>query len=395
MRWLERTRRFLVGLAIWGATATAAIAGPIEGLRYIGQQTLPTGSTYSGTEIGGLSGIDYDPATGTYWAISDERSATGPARFYNTSLDFDQNGFYGVSFNSVQTMKRSPGEGGGTFPLNTVDPEAIRYDASSNTFYWASEGDRLPPGNLQNPFVREMDINGDYVRELATPAKYNPTAGAQGIRRNLAFESLTLSTDGQTVYTATENALFQDGTDATLSTDSPSRILSFNKSTGAAGAEYVYRVSPVIEPPLPSNGFATNGLVELLALDAENFLAVERSFSTGRGNRILIYNVNISGATDVSSLNALTGSETPVSKSLLFDLDVLGIPLDNIEGITLGPKLANGNRSVILVSDNNFSGTQFTQFIVMQAVPEPSSMALCAVAVAALVFYRSRRRTIG
>ncbi|MCY2968296.1 MAG: esterase-like activity of phytase family protein, partial [Planctomycetota bacterium] len=139
-----------------------------------------------------------------------------------------------------------------------------------------------------------------------------------------------------------------------------------------------------------------NRPVELLALDAENFLAVERSFSTGVGNRIRIYNVNISGATDVSGLNALTGSETPVSKSLLFDLDVLGITLDNIEGITLGPKLANGNRSVILVSDNNFSGTQFTQFIVLQAVPEPSSMALCGVAVAALVFCGSRRRrTIG
>ncbi|MCY2964543.1 MAG: esterase-like activity of phytase family protein, partial [Planctomycetota bacterium] len=123
MSWLERTRRFLVGLAVSGTTA-AAFAGPIEGLRYIGQQTLPTGTMYSGTQVGGLSGIDYDSSTGTYWAISDDRSATGPARFYNTSLNFDQNGFYGVTFNSVQTMKRSPGEGGGTFPLNNVDPEA-------------------------------------------------------------------------------------------------------------------------------------------------------------------------------------------------------------------------------------------------------------------------------
>ena len=46
-------------------------------------------------------------------------------------------------------------------------------------------------------------------------------------------------------------------------------------------------------------------------------------------------------------------------KRLLLDLDDLGIPLDNVEGMTFGPR-----RSLVLVSDNNFAAAQFTQFLV-------------------------------
>jgi hypothetical protein len=42
--------------------------------------------------------------------------------------------------------------------------------------------------------------------------------------------------------------------------------------------------------------------------------------------------------------------------------------IDNIEGITFGPKLPNGNQSLLLVSDNNFQafGLQLNQFILME-----------------------------
>jgi hypothetical protein len=59
-----------------------------------------------------------------------------------------------------------------------------------------------------------------------------------------------------------------------------------------------------------------------------------------------------------------------VDKTLLVDLsdfrqsDGSALSLDNIEGITLGP-IFEGNATVILVSDNNFSSRQFTQFIAL------------------------------
>ena len=115
-------------------------------------------------------------------------------------------------------------------------------------------------------------------------------------------------------------------------------------------------------------------------------LAVERSFVTGlvtpfstTGNSIQIYLIDTAGATDVSGFASLAGqSYTPVTKTLLFDLDSLKIPLDNIEGITFGPTLENGRRSLILVSDNNFSPTQFTQFLAFEVagVPEAATWAM-------------------
>jgi hypothetical protein len=44
-------------------------------------------------------------------------------------------------------------------------------------------------------------------------------------------------------------------------------------------------------------------------------------------------------------------------------MDDLGIFIDNIEGVTFGPKLANGKQSLLFVSDNNFSDKQKTQVL--------------------------------
>ncbi len=375
----------LIAAAALVTAAGLTHAADIEGLRFIDDFSIATGTQFDGTNVGGLSGIDFDPATGRYWAISDDRSGFNPARFYNLNVNFDLNSINSVNFNSRTNILRPDGT---NFPTNQVDPEAIRFDPATNSLHWSSEGERNGL-DLQNPFVREMNLDGTFVREFNTPTRYNPTAGPVGIRRNLAFESLTLSTDGATVYAATENALFQDGPAANLSNSSPCRVISYTKATGASGAEYVYVTDPVAAAPNPAGTFVTNGLVELLAITDTTFLAVERSFSTGIGNSIRIYKASLAGATDVSGFDALPGGYTAMTKELLFNVDSLGIPLDNIEGITLGPTLSNGSRSVLLVSDNNFSSTQFTQFLAFEVIPAPGSLAVLGLAV--LMGTRRRR----
>jgi len=54
-----------------------------------------------------------------------------------------------------------------------------------------------------------------------------------------------------------------------------------------------------------------------------------------------------------------------MTKRLLLDLsDVSALPrIDNVEGITLGPRLPDGRRTLVLVSDNNFNNLEITQFI--------------------------------
>ncbi len=407
-----------------GAAAFACFglsgAAQAQTFSYLGQQIVPSGTLFSGTTVGGLSGIDFVPGTGRYVAISDDRSAINPARHYGLSLDLTQftrsatPGQAGVQFDSVTTILRPDGS---AFAANTLDPEALRRNPVTGNLLWTNEGQRTA-GGLQSPTVREMTPAGAHVRDFSVPDRYLPLGSAagtapgdRGIFNNLAFESLTVSTDGRTLYTATENALVQDGPTATVANGSPSRLLAFDLSTGQAGAEYVYPVTPVVLPPNPLGQFATNGLVELLATGDRQFFALERSFAIGAaspgvgpnglptGYTVRLYAVDARGATDVSSLDSLAGAAvTPVTKTLLLDLSDLrhddgsALALDNIEGMTLGP-VVDGKATLILVSDNNFGAGQFTQFVALSItpVPEPAPAALLTAGLAVLLVLARRR----
>ncbi len=41
----------------------------------------------------------------------------------------------------------------------------------------------------------------------------------------------------------------------------------------------------------------------------------------------------------------------------------------NVEGVTFGPTLANGRRSLVLVTDNNFNAKEKTQFLLFEVLP--------------------------
>ena len=103
---------------------------------------------------------------------------------------------------------------------------------------------------------------------------------------------------------------------------------------------------------------------------------MERSFSVGgvlgggTGNVVVINEISTDGATDTLGVDALYADGapialTPVSQRQVFAFDDLGIPIDNVEGMTFGPRLPDGRRSLVIVSDNNFNAGQFTQFIVL------------------------------
>lgn len=411
MQWHQK----LLAISLTFAAASANAAD--FSLSYLGQQIVPSGTLYAGTTVGGLSGIDYDADNQRFIAISDDRSALNPARYYSLTLDLSKftrsatPGMAGVAFMGVTTIQQP---GGGSFPQNTVDPEGVRLNAATGTLYWSNEGQRAGAG-FQNPTVREMNLDGSHVREFTVPNRYQPTgstsglvAGDRGIYNNLAFESLTISTNGTTLYTATENGLTQDSLPATVINGSRARILSFNIATGLPGAEYAYDIDPVAIPPNPLNGFATNGLTDLLAIGDRQFIGIERSFAAGAvtpgtpvtGNTIRLYHIDARAATDVSGMEGLMGQAiVPAAKSLLLDLSALthqdgtALALDNIEGLTFGPEI-NGRKTLILVSDNNFSATQFTQFVALEItpVPEPESVALMVVGLAFVAFAAQRKR---
>ncbi|MEG3923264.1 MULTISPECIES: esterase-like activity of phytase family protein [unclassified Microcoleus] len=351
----------------------------VRNINFIGQATYPTGSvTVEGTQLGGLSGIDYDAINNRYYTISDDRSDRNPARFYTLNIDLSSGSLSssGINFSGVTTLLNQNNQ---PFATNTIDPEGIGL-TSNGTVFVSSEGEVTTlAGRLQSPFVNEFALGtGRQLRQLPVPSKFVPVIGpadapTAGIRNNLAFENLTITPDGKFLFTATENALVQDGSVATTNTGSRSRILKYNLTTGQPEQEFLYVTDPVAVPAVPETGFNTNGLVELLALDNRGtFLALERSFSAGApgtGNTIKLYEVRLNGASDISDINSLNAininTVRPVEKRLVLNFDTLGLPtgLDNVEGMTFGPVLPNGQQSLVLVSDNNFSATQFTQIL--------------------------------
>jgi 3-phytase len=351
----------------------------VRNINFIGQATYPTGSvTVEGTQVGGLSGIDYDQINNRYYSISDDRSDRNPARFYTLNIDLSSGSLSssGINFSGVTTLLNQNNQ---PFAANTIDPEGIGL-TSNGTVFVSSEGEVSNlAGRLQSPFVNEFALGtGRQLRQLPVPSKFVPVIGpadapTAGIRNNLAFENLTITPDGKFLFTATENALVQDGPLATINTGSRSRILKYNLTTGQPEQEFLYITDPVAVPSVPETAFNTNGLVELLALDNRGtFLALERSFSTGApgtGNTIKLYEVRLNGASDISAINSLNAininTVKPVEKRLVLNFDSLRLPtgLDNVEGMTLGPVLPNGQQSLVLVSDNNFSATQFTQIL--------------------------------
>lgn len=333
----------------------------VSTIEFLGEVTLPTGIIFQDTEVGGLSGITYDASQQVYYSISDDRSEKNPARFYTLNIDLSDGTLDSgdVQFQAVTTLKNAEQQ---PFASRSLDPEGITL--VDRKLYISSEGDA---NQLINPFVNQFGLDGQQLAELPVDAKFLPTADrTSGIRNNLAFESLTVTPDQRYLYAATENALYQDGSAATLENESPSRIIRYNLQTGEVDKEILYLTDAVPNAPVPATGFSTNGLVDLFALDNNgNLLALERAFSDGVGNTIKLYQVSLQNTTDLQDIDALGDLEVDAvaEKTLLLDFSTLGLPLDNIEGLTFGPTLPDGRQSLVVVSDNNFSSSQFTQVL--------------------------------
>ena len=357
--------RLLLLLAIALVAAAPAHSAPATELEFLGQQIFPTSTQFQGTTFGGLSSITYDQRRRVYYVLSDDQVN---ARFYTLRIGVT-GGAPAVQIIAVTTLRDASGQ---PFESFSLDPEGLTL-TRDDTLVITSEGFA---NRLIDPWVREFGLSGRQFRELPLPSAFSPNAaGTRGVRQNLGFESAGMTPNGRFLFTGTENALVQDGPAATVATGSPARILRYDfRSPGIVARreldrQFVYWTDPIAEPPVPATAFAVNGLVELLPLNNQFLLAMERSFSVGApgtGNTIRLYEASLQHADDVNgfdSLAGLLGGIRPVEKTLVLDLDALGIPLDNIEGMTFGPDLPDGRRSLILVSDNNFSPAAFTQFL--------------------------------
>lgn len=348
-------------------------------LKLIDTKILPFDKTYKDTKVGGLSGITYDPKNDKWLLISDDRSEHNPARFYEADIDYTSNEFKDVKFNGVHKLKQPNGkdyinkEQYKNDDDNIVaDPESIRFDPHTNEILYTSEGDRSLG---LNPFIRKATEDGKYSTEI--PVKDTIKMDKQnkkGFRNNQAIEGSTFSQDGNTLWTSMEGPLIQDGQKPTPDSGALSRITQYDRE-GNILSEFAYPLDAIPKKP-GKNKQADNGITEILAINDHEFLTLERASVQAEdgsfSNYVRIYKIDVSKGTDIKDINSLKETNAkPLNKTLVADLNEQDIgKVDNIEGMTFGKKLPNGNDSLVLTADNNFNETQQSQIIAFEVKPE-------------------------
>ena len=125
--------------------------------------------------------------------------------------------------------------------------------------------------------------------------------------------------------------------------------------------------------PLLPGSHADNGISEILMLDADRMLVLERAYATGAGNSLRLYEIDTCNAADVLAIDALdAGNHGAAPKTLVADFARLGLSrLDNTEGMCWGPRQPSGRRTLVVVSDDNFSARQVTQFAAFDYLEQP------------------------
>ena len=339
--------------------------------------TDQNGASFS---LGGLSGITYAGGS-RFWAVMDNSN-----KVVALDVSFTANG--SIASNSVA---------GGISLTNSFDFEGIAYSNSVRNSVFLSEE--------TTPAVREYSLaNGASLQTVSTPSIYSTRVS------NFGFESL--SRGAGTMWTANEEALPGDGALSTPTTGTVVRLqkMTVSGNTATAAAQYAYPVNPIHrsinDGPRTAGSTSRSGLSEMVVLPNGNLLTLERDFaragtadlSSEYENRI--YSVDPAGATNVSALPGLLGqSYTVAPKSLLWSADTglfSGAGIGNLEGLALGPQLANGNWVVLGIVDNNLGNDPLSKntlvaFELAGDVPEPVSLTL-GLAAATLLLRPNRRR---
>jgi hypothetical protein len=337
-------------------------------IEVLDRYTIPHKQDFKNTVIGGLSGLTYDRQKDRFYAVSDDRGQNSPARFYTLKLNLDRTNparpkLTKVEVEDVTLLKNEKGE---NYPAWSIDPEAIAV-APDGGVWISSEGDRQ--GKIE-PFIARFDLKGNIKQKLTIPDRYL-LGDNKGIQNNLAFESMTLSLDGEPrrLFAVTENPLVQDvidgkDTKAARTTGGRSRWLHYLLgSSPSISSEHLYSIDPA---PVAS---LEHGISEIQPLDnSGHFITLERSFGL-YGFRVKLFQAATPAATDTSkiaSFKSNVGNIQPIAKQLLWDSKTAKQSVDNVEGMAIGPRLPDGSNLFLTVSDDNFRKRQSTQFLLFK-----------------------------
>lgn len=346
-------KRALAGLLLSAVLAAGAAAEPR--LRLVEAFEPDKTLALEGAPFGGISGIDYDPASGRWLMVTDDKDAP---RFYVGQLQ-------GAALRLDRVVRLLRDDGA---PFDAAgergDAESLRIDPLGGDLVWTTEGD---PQRGFDPAIRRMGRDGTPKGEIPLPQGlgFDPS-GLNGSRRNQTLEGLTFAPDGRSLWLAMEAPLVQDGPASTLSQTGLARFTRIDRQ-GRILAQHAYPLDPIQAAPARRGD---NGVSEILAVDDHRLLVLERSgVEDARGRfsfHCRLYLVDVRGAEDVAGRTSLKdGVRRPLVKRLLVNFDRLeGVATSNLEAMAWGAPQADGARTLVLMADDNFDPNQRGQVLI-------------------------------
>ncbi len=281
-----------------------------------------------GLRLGGISQVQFKQDQ--VFAVSDDRGRYGGARF--VVFDFDH-GNKKLKFNRNLLVPKPQFS-------KILDLETFHIFQNGQILL-SSEGD-LNQKPRVHPFLNFWQESKGFQSAVTLPNDFlAESIGLQtkGLQNNLAFESLSVSSDEKTFWVFSESSLFQ-------STDSKIQILEYQIDQLSKPAK---RLSYTRETHKGPNVEVFRGVSEALWVSPNSFLVLERWLRLdNKLNRIF-------GA-DLFLVK--TQPDLVKQKILTLDGDFQG----NWEGLNWIQKL--GSPSILMiVSDNNFDSKVPTRFL--------------------------------
>ena len=296
----------------------------------------------------GLSGITYVGGD-KYYAVCDNGNEIG---LYPCTATLSADGKTVNTFSTVATNQavRLP---------STSDLEACAYDPATGNIWVADEAGKT---------IKEYTTNGVVVQSLTIPNVMTKING------NYGFESLTISGDGLTLWTANEEALSVDGLRSSYTNSTIVRLVKYVRQTVNDKFQLVAMYPYTTEKwhnRYALGGSSRRGVADLCALPDGSLLVLERELSGpvdgsdtwAKFNADFYYAIyrvsNFNNVTDIKNYPSLL--EAPVvsiQKELLFDSGAVGF--HNYEGICFGKWLSTDSISLLLVTDSGDGNSSST-----------------------------------
>lgn len=323
------------------------------------QSSLAPKLTLDSEAIGGLSGMYWDGSKLT--AVSDDRGKFGEPRFYDLDVKITAGK---VEFNVTKMQHFKD------VPKDWIQDNEGLVSLPGGDLVVSTEGDNdRKPRAMPHLFV--TSATGGFKADIVLPDKFLPEAtGLQkkGIESNRGFEGLTVNPNGQSLFAMNEYPIIADQGDDDM--NFWLRLVEFKKDKDSfkVSAEYPYMVT---RSPNSSVGVEVfRGISEILFSDEGQFVVLERGArltKTGIAYTGGLYFAETAGVKDVAAVKSLAdGKATAAKKTKLIDFEELfkNQKLENFEALAWGPTLPDGRKSLLVLSDNNFSSKEKTTLLV-------------------------------